>query len=65
VNVLRKYSGLSNNPRIVFNRAKIGNHHVWIDKRVVGEFIWVSDAFHDAANAAGLIGLEMLPRETV
>ena len=65
VSKLGFYSGLSNDPRIVFNRSKIGPHHVWIDKRVIGGFVWVSDAFHDAAMSAGLLGLKMHLKETV
>ncbi|NJM81901.1 MAG: hypothetical protein HC844_04820 [Tabrizicola sp.] len=51
--------------RTVFSRDRIGDHHVWIDKRFVRGFIWVSDAFHEAAVAAGLIGLNMPLKETV
>ncbi|WP_333816258.1 imm11 family protein [Tabrizicola sp.] len=59
------YTGLANEPRTVFSRSKIGNHHVWIDKRMVRGFIWVSDKFHDAAVEAGLIGLNLVAKETV
>ena len=65
VNDSGRYRGGGGTSRIVFNRSRIGNHHVWIDKRVIGGFIWVSDAFHDAALTAGLIGLDLKPRETV
>lgn len=65
VSKLGFYSGLSNDPRIVFNRRKIEPHHVWIDKRVIGGFVWVSDAFHDAAISADLLGLRMPLKETV
>lgn len=59
------YTGLANEPRTVFSCSKIGNHHIWIDKRMVRGFIWVSNKFHDVAMEAGLIGLDLIPQETV
>jgi hypothetical protein len=59
------HSVMGRDTRTVFNGSHIGNHHIWIDKRVIGGHIWVSDTFHSAAVSAGLTGLSMLPQETV
>jgi len=65
VNHHGRYRGAGGDSRIVFSRSRIGDHHVWIDKRVISGFIWVSDKFHDAAVEAGLIGLNLVAQETV
>ena len=59
------HSVMGGGTRTVFNGSRIGSHHIWIDKRVLGCHLWVSDTFHDAASAAGLTGVNMLPQETV
>lgn len=59
------FVGLGANQRKVFNRRQIGNHHVWIDKRIIGGFIWVSEQFHGAVVEAGLIGLNLIAKEAI
>jgi hypothetical protein len=45
---------------LIFSRAQIGNHHLWIDQHLSTTF-WCSHAFGDAAKAAGFTGLLLNP----
>lgn len=65
LNELGLYSGLSNDRRIVFNRSQVGGHHIWIDKRAIGGYLWATDVFHKAGLDAWLAGLNMIPVEAV
>lgn len=51
------------NPRLVYRRELVGEHHVWCDAHMNG-YICVSGRFHDAATATGLTGLRMNEQET-
>jgi hypothetical protein len=44
--------------KIVFDKAKIGDHHLWTERRNDGS-MYVSDAFANAAKDAGLVGLKL------
>lgn len=65
LNELGFYRGSGSSSGIVFSRKKIGQHQIWIDKRVIGDHIWISDSFRDAAVDARLIGLNLVSQETV
>ena len=59
-----KYYPLANEIRIVFDAAKVGDAAIWCDARFTGT-LFASDRFKDAAEAAGLTGLDFKPYETV
>lgn len=43
---------------IIFNKSKIGTHHIWIDKFMTSDIgVLVSDEMHDALVAAGVTGM--------
>jgi hypothetical protein len=65
LNSLGFYRGGGSSSRMVFLQSKIGRHHIWIDKRVIGDYIWISDVFRDATLDAGLIGLNLIHQETI
>lgn len=41
---------------LVFSKKQIGDHHLWVDVGLPGKY-WCSQAFGDAAKAAGFTGL--------
>lgn len=52
------------NPRFVFSRQLIGNHHIWCDPQMDG-MIYVSDRFEEMAKARGIAGIRFAEEETV
>ena len=59
------YTGNSNTRRCVFDAAKVGDAHVWIDARMIGGYLFASQGFKDAAERAGLKGVKFGPQETI
>ena len=44
-------------PELVFSRAKIGDRHAWVEKRISGRVIMISDAFKHRLDEAGVTGI--------
>lgn len=70
--LLRKYPeeiplgfDLSVEPKLVFNRAQIGNVHIWQDKHLSGGGTFISDELAEAALAAGFTGIKPSQGEAV
>lgn len=52
--------------KLVFNRGKIGAHHMWVDKHLLGGGgAWISDELAAALKASDLTGLDLREMETV
>lgn len=63
---IRNYTTLwdtAPDPKIVFDKGKIGDHHMWVDKNLRGTPAVVSNALGERLAQSDIFGLSVVQRE--